>query len=257
MNAPSTIPVPVAADWIDKHRVAWSRKSGLRRFYQSAVYDRVLRSLASGPSLEIGSGGMFFAGYAGERGLSDLICTDVTSQQGVQVTADVHALPFKDESFANVIAIHVLHHFGNPLVALREVARMLRPGGRAHFIEPWTGALGRLFYKYVHHEDYEPIPNPWLYEQRATKRAMDGNVAVGQALFVDRAEELVLQVPSLELSRVEWFGCLSYLLTGGFQPRIGAPAAVIALFQGAEDLLPQTFMKHIGIQALYELRKKT
>ena len=128
-------------------------------------------------------------------------------------------------------------------------------GGRAHFIEPWTGPLGKLFYKYVHHEDYEPIPEPWLYDKRSTKQAMDGNVVIGQALFVDNAEELVQHIPALALNRVEWFGCLSYVLTGGFQQKIGAPASIIALLQSLEDSLPNGLMKQIGIQALYRLQK--
>lgn len=42
--------------------------------------------------------------------------------------ADVKALPFPPESFDFAMAIHSLEHVGDPLVALAEVARVLRPG---------------------------------------------------------------------------------------------------------------------------------
>jgi SAM-dependent methyltransferase len=44
--------------------------------------------------------------------------------------ADVHALPFGDESFDSVIMFHTLTYAKNPARALAECARVLRPGGR-------------------------------------------------------------------------------------------------------------------------------
>jgi len=44
--------------------------------------------------------------------------------------ADVHALPFVDASFDAVLVLHTLTYAESPPVALREAARVLRPGGR-------------------------------------------------------------------------------------------------------------------------------
>lgn len=46
------------------------------------------------------------------------------------VTADVEALPFADSEFDLVIGHAVLHHIPIPGLALREIQRVLRPGGR-------------------------------------------------------------------------------------------------------------------------------
>jgi SAM-dependent methyltransferase len=44
--------------------------------------------------------------------------------------AEATDLPFADASFDTVIANHMLYHLDDPAVALREFARVLRPGGR-------------------------------------------------------------------------------------------------------------------------------
>lgn len=47
------------------------------------------------------------------------------------VVADVAALPFADDSFDDVVAMHMLYHAADPRAALAEITRVLRPGGRA------------------------------------------------------------------------------------------------------------------------------
>lgn len=45
------------------------------------------------------------------------------------LAADVHGLPFDDDSFDLVIANHMLYHSPDPSSAIKEIARVLRPGG--------------------------------------------------------------------------------------------------------------------------------
>lgn len=58
---------------------------------------------------------------------------DEAARRGVQnltgATGDVHALPFPDDSFDVVHAHMVLQHVADPVQALREMARVARPGG--------------------------------------------------------------------------------------------------------------------------------
>lgn len=51
--------------------------------------------------------------------------------QRADVQADILALPFNDCSFGLIICSHVLEHVRNDRLALRELHRVLSPGGRA------------------------------------------------------------------------------------------------------------------------------
>jgi SAM-dependent methyltransferase len=52
------------------------------------------------------------------------------------VVADVHALPFVDASFDSVLANNVLEHVYDPVRCLREVHRVLKPGGQLYALIP-------------------------------------------------------------------------------------------------------------------------
>ncbi len=68
---------------------------------------------------------------------------------GNDVIANVLALPFAPESFDGVICTEVIEHVPEPEHALREMWRVLRPGGSAYITVPMSWAL-----HYVPHDYY-------------------------------------------------------------------------------------------------------
>ncbi|GAB3830867.1 class I SAM-dependent methyltransferase [Dactylosporangium cerinum] len=62
---------------------------------------------------------------------SPAMCAQLRTVPGARVQqCDATDLPFPDGSFDTVIANHMLYHLDDPGAALREFARVLRPGGR-------------------------------------------------------------------------------------------------------------------------------
>jgi ubiquinone/menaquinone biosynthesis C-methylase UbiE len=113
--------------------------------------DRDLRRVIGGPvrsrralDLACGTGyaaiGLAAAGLADEVHASDLSAgmlqrtKDNAIGAGVEVRlalADAERLPYADDSFDLIVARGALHHVPSPLSALREVRRVLEPGGVA------------------------------------------------------------------------------------------------------------------------------
>lgn len=61
-------------------------------------------------------------------------------------------IPLADATVDAVVAINVLEHIPDDVAALREVHRVLRPGGRAVMVIPYNPALYDYFDAHLHHE---------------------------------------------------------------------------------------------------------
>lgn len=89
-------------------------------------------------TLEVGVGTGLVAAALAARGrpvlgvdLSPAMLTYARGRLGNRLAvADAANLPFPDETFQDVYAVHVLHLIEDQLPVFREVARLLRPGGR-------------------------------------------------------------------------------------------------------------------------------
>jgi SAM-dependent methyltransferase len=66
--------------------------------------------------------------------------------------ASATELPFGDASTDAVVALNLLEHLSDDRAALREVARVLVPEGRAVFVVPWNAALYDGYDAFLEHE---------------------------------------------------------------------------------------------------------
>lgn len=65
--------------------------------------------------------------------------------------ADAARMPYRSDAFDAVFEAGVVHHVPDWRSALREVGRVLRPGGRFCFAEPSRGRLRRGLYRMLRH----------------------------------------------------------------------------------------------------------
>jgi SAM-dependent methyltransferase len=66
--------------------------------------------------------------------------------------ADVCALPFEGGSVDAIVSANLLEHVGDDRAALREIARVLRPGARAALVVPAGPGLYDYYDRYLGHE---------------------------------------------------------------------------------------------------------
>ncbi len=136
--------------------------------YADTIPDPLLKYMASKIEkssliLEVGSGGGHLGVRLAEEGLTRMICSDHTGKavsvmrrRGLPrvVCLDAAHLPFVDAVVDAVISIEVLEHLQDVGAHIREVARVLRPGG-TYIIKTPNKLIASVYYRLTGHHDIE------------------------------------------------------------------------------------------------------
>jgi SAM-dependent methyltransferase len=133
-----------------------------------------------------------FAQYDG-KGNAVGLQTGTWDQSKLDIVSDITAIPEPDGSFDALMCVEVLEHVPDPVLAIREFARLVRPGGRliltapfcsiTHFA-PYHYSTGFSRYYYEHHlpangfEIQELTPNGNYFEYVAQELRRSRSVAV-------------------------------------------------------------------------------
>jgi ubiquinone/menaquinone biosynthesis C-methylase UbiE len=111
----------------------------------------------------------------------DKRCTglDIEKGKGVDIQGDAHYLPFEDQSFNTVFLLETIEHLWYPQVAVREIARVLKPRGLFVVTIPWVSnqAINRdenrrvvgIVYPIHHKNDW------WRFTDWAIERLLRDN----------------------------------------------------------------------------------
>lgn len=100
------------------------------------------------------------------------------------VDAEAEELPFEDASFDTVLATYILCTVPDPAAALREIARVLRPGGRYLFLEHVHAGEGTLLGRF---QDFAELPHRYIAAGCHPNRRT-GALISGSPLTVERLE---------------------------------------------------------------------
>jgi ubiquinone/menaquinone biosynthesis C-methylase UbiE len=147
-----------------------------------------------------------FARYDG-MGNGKGLQTGSWNQSSLDIVCDITAIPEPDASYDAVLCLEVLEHLPEPLLALGELSRLLKPGGQliltapfcslTHFA-PYHFITGFSIYFYRHHlpllglEIMEAIPNGNYFEYLAQELRRLPQVAEQYANEKVKKPELLL-----------------------------------------------------------------
>lgn len=229
-----------------RHREIWQNKPMLRRVYER-WFRMLQKSVVSGKTLEVGGGSGNLKAFWPE-----ITSCDVVKAPWLDFQADGNHLPVEDGSFDNVVAVDVLHHLYDPDTALAEMARVIRPGGRAAFIEPYVSKFSRMVRGKYHHEEQD-LERDVIYGP--DKKPEEANLAIPTRLFVHNRQEFEARVPQFRILNVRFMDMLAYPLTGGFTHRALLPSVVLRVIHDIEPFFGP-LCRWFGFKMLIVLEKR-
>lgn len=217
---------------IAEHGRQWRQKPAVRDIYLD-LYRRMAAVRAPGSTLEIGGGSGIFKEFA-----PDTITTDILAAPWLDMVADAQTLPFRANSFDNIVMFDVLHHIEFPRKFFAEAERILRPGGRVIMVEPGITLFSWPFYHFIHPEPVRMTADPLVDGDADPSRdAFDANQAIPTLLFGRDAARFHQAFPSLRVVTKQWVSLFAYPLSGGFKPWSLIPHGAVAPVLKLEDAL--------------------
>lgn len=193
-----------------------------------------------GRALEVGAGPGFLRERATAR-RPDIALTsmDVLTTPWNDVVGDALRLPLRSRAFDVLLGTDVLHHLARPGAFFAEGARVLRPGGRLAFVEPWVSPFSYPIYRFLHQEGCTLGLDPWRpFGESLDKQAFEGDAAVVTGLVrrtpAERWRELGLGPP-----RARLLNGFAYLLSLGFKPASLLPRGLCPAAMAVDRILGQ------------------
>ncbi len=207
----------------------WEKKPQIRLVYERWINKMRPFLPQQGSLLEVGSGSGLLRDF-----IPEVILSEVVDLPWIDRVVDCTHMPFEDGTLAGVIGFDLLHHLAQPHSFLDEVMRVLKPGGRAFFIEPYLTLFSFFGYKSLHREsiyfrDYhvdKEKKNPW-----------EGNIALTNLVFKRDLKNWTLLHPNFTIIHRELFSFFDFACAAGFKPYAYIPHRIFRHLVKIDDHL--------------------
>ena len=190
--------------------------------------------------MEIGSGyGMSEDFIDSENIYRTEFMSDVPA--GVHGGIDASNLLFDDHSFASTFAVDAIHHIPDSLMAIKELLRVTKKGGKVILVEPYVSILSYPIYKMFHKEKTSMKLDISKYKSWVSEVPEDGNQGVMQNIL--KVIAIDNQQVEFHKLKVVYFSPLSFFATGGLSRPIPLPMAFIRAIISFEKYIPLAILR--------------
>lgn len=218
-----------------KRQKVWRRKVILKRIYFE-WYLKVEKNLKKGKTLEIGSGIGSYKEFN-----KKIVTSDIIKAPWIDYCFPAEKIPFKKNSFNNIVLIDVFHHLKNPVEFLREAYRVLKKNGQIIMIEPYPSPFSLMIYEKFHPEPFIMNIN---YFKKSNKNLPIPNQAIPYLFFFKQFDKFKnIFGNKFKIIKRKKFSFLLYPLSGGFQNKQLIPDFAIPVLKKMEIILE--FFKHL------------
>src|SRR5690606_329512 len=158
--------------------------------------------------LNIGAGGRTINPYLISIDLNRGQIENNTVSNGItqnSILSSASELPFKDDSIDCIVALHILEHIENPVDALREWLRVLKPGAKMGIVLPnWK-------YAWDASNDHSKYGHRWNSSPEITKKMLVENFSDCELIYFDTYDyklsfDFVIKKPGIYTKTIYNFG---------------------------------------------------
>ncbi len=134
----------------------------MQKLTRKRLYLFIKKYASNEKILDIGSGG----GY-GESFFPNRVSLDIDKNKNPDIVGDAHNIPFGDDSFNTILCTEVLEHLKDPKKAIKEMKRVLKPGGRLILTTRFIFPIHTYEYDYYRFTEFDlrNLFKDWKIEQ--------------------------------------------------------------------------------------------